>query len=126
MNEFIEELKELEREEDSNAFITGSQVYGTPTEESDVDLVIKMSQPECIRLLELLGSKDGISRVEEYGEGQATLRIEKLNLIICYDNPKRFSDWKEGTTKLIASAPNTREAAIEVFEDLFNDTEEIL
>jgi predicted nucleotidyltransferase len=102
-----------------NAFLTGSQVYGEPTEESDIDLVVSMSQPETIDLLDLLHDKAKAS-VEEYGNGQATVRIGKLNLIICYENEERFSNWITGTKYLKKTKPNNRDFAVSVFKRLFS------
>ena len=34
-----------------NAFITGSRVYGCPTKESDIDVVIKMNQSDMDKMI---------------------------------------------------------------------------
>lgn len=41
-----------------NAFITGSQVYGNPTDESDLDLVVLVKDSETTRLLNLFAFYD--------------------------------------------------------------------
>lgn len=99
-----------------NAFLTGSQVYGTPTPESDIDLVVKMSHEEMLTLCGLVGA----GTVEEYGDGQTTIRFGKLNIIICYDGDVRFDSWKKGTEELKKTKPNTRDHAIFVFDELFD------
>ncbi len=98
-----------------NAFITGSQVYGIPTDKSDIDVVVKMSPEDMINLCSLAGKDD----VLEYGDGQTSIRFGKLNLIICYDDGPRFNNWKKGTEELKQTKPNTRDHAIFVFEELF-------
>ena len=38
------------------AFLTGSQAYGTATEFSDIDLVVRMGREEIKQLIELSGT----------------------------------------------------------------------
>ena len=103
-------------ENDMNkAFITGSHAYGTPRIDSDIDIVMLMSEMDMQKLLTLVGKSEF---VDQYGDGQLSLRFGLLNLIICYDQ-QRYDNWKVGTELLKQSAPCTRESAIEVFEKLF-------
>lgn len=62
MSEQLRSLRALE------SFITGSQAYGTATEESDVDLVCFVSEETKQKLIELAGG--------------VPIRFGKLNLIL--------------------------------------------
>ena len=53
-----------------NAFVTGSTVYGRPTDESDVDLVILADQDTLDRL------------IEESDNKELPIRFGRLNLIV--------------------------------------------
>jgi hypothetical protein len=104
------------------AFITGSHAYGTPREDSDIDLVIFASEETREFLAKKLGEG-----VEDYGDGTCQLKIGALNLIVC-SNSSRHAAWAKGTAQLIAeakpgnwggvTAPVTRERAVEVFKSL--------
>jgi hypothetical protein len=102
------------------AFLTGSQAYGIPTEESDIDLVVEMDKDELHALYALASryGKQG-SKVLEYGNGQASLRFGNLNLIVCYNAGERAENWKKGTEALKQLAPVPRTLAVAVFEELF-------
>lgn len=91
---------------DTPAFLTGSHAYGTPTDKSDVDLVVCASQETIDRLMDLVGVPS------DYGTGSGTLRIEDLNLILV--SPELYEAWRRGTELLVAQAPVTRERAVEV------------
>lgn len=71
-----------------NAFLTGSQVYGKPTKESDVDLVVTVDFGTYKKLHSLAGVEDG-----------ETIRFGKLNLILCLDDLEA-AVWKVGTEEL--------------------------
>ena len=79
-----------------NAFLTGSRIYGTPSENSDIDLVVLMNQTE----IEMLSSKFPI-------------RFEKLN-IIAVNNAHEFSLWKEAMELCVNEMPVSRDRAIEI------------
>lgn len=79
-------------------FITGSQVYGKPTAESDIDLVIYCDNFETAKIL-------GLNYTEK---GVAPIRYEHLNLIIC-DSLESYWAWKHGTDDLIAHFRKTNE-----------------
>ena len=103
-----EELKQLELErryrdenietvprfdlQHTNPFLTGSRVYGTPNEDSDIDLVV-FGDPKTFNLLKLM--QDGIKNVFNN-----CLRFGKLNIIYCTD-PTDYSVWWDGTQDLI-------------------------
>ena len=78
------------------AFITGSHAYGTPTEESDVDLVILVDWATLDKLNNL--SEKGLNE-SATDSGDISLRFGKLNLI-CVADEAIFAAWKLGTAKL--------------------------
>lgn len=89
-----------------NAFLTGSQVYGTPTERSDVDLCVQMSWADMNLLTRFADSISGsLPDSQKFG---------KLNLLILED--WKWRAWKRGTEELVARKPVTREEAIAVLE----------
>ena len=76
------------------AFITGSHAYGTPTEASDIDLVILCDEETRSKLDEL---KD---RYPEKME-QKPIRFGRLNLIVV-TSQEEYEAWKEGTDTMSA------------------------
>ena len=100
-----------------NSFITGSRVYGTPTEDSDIDLVILVS-PEDSELLWDNRDEDLKPDVPtEYNRG--TLRYGNLNIIAIEDSEqgrKQFEIWRSVTEDLKKRAPVTKEEAIAAFD----------
>lgn len=100
------------------AFITGSRAYGSPGPKSDIDLVVMVSNSTRDLLLRY-GTK-----VE--GEDQV-IRFGKLNIIACL-NEEEFAIWKVGTRmcfieKDTSGNPTSRERAIEVFSQLFEEAD---
>lgn len=65
------------------AFLTGSHVYGTPNEGSDIDLVVLLSEEDHATLLGAIGE-------------QFPIRFGRLNLIP-FSNPDQFTAWKAAT-----------------------------
>jgi hypothetical protein len=98
-----------------SAFLTGSQRYGTPCEESDIDLVVPMDEKE-LDLMVGACIKAGIEieENEQYDEDSVCLRFGKLNLLLMSDS-KKVKAWRNATDKLIEEKPVRRERAIEVF-----------
>jgi predicted nucleotidyltransferase len=94
-----------------HAVLTGSQVYGTPTDASDIDLVVMMDEASAT---ELKGLHDQES---SYPERKGSLRFGRLNLIIVTDY-RKFKAWRQGTAELIERKPVTREQAVELFKSL--------
>lgn len=90
------------------AFITGSRAYGTPREDSDIDLVIAASASDLFLLWE---NKD---------EGKG-LRFGKLNLVTFnLDNPEdveRYEKWKAVHNDLVSRKPVTKDEAIKCFRE---------
>lgn len=97
-----------------NAFMTGSHIYGTPTEDSDVDLVIFMEPGAGFDFANLF--KAEIQRGKNNYPG-AQFTQGKLNIILCTDEEQYFI-WEQGTRELWARRPVTREEAMAHFAQL--------
>ncbi len=102
--------------ERSGAILTGSQVYGTPTKESDIDLVVLVNEKTANALQRLDDTSDGEDR--SAGEGSFSLRFGTLNLIVLTDH-RRFMSWVDGTKELGAKKPVERSVAVKRFKELF-------
>jgi predicted nucleotidyltransferase len=93
------------------SFLTGSRVYGTPRQDSDIDLVVLVSEGDLIALSKLADElKDLESPGGAYYEDGTSLRFGKLNLL-CVTEEKHFDVWRKGTEELMLIAPVTREHA---------------
>lgn len=107
-------VPELEREPERKAFITGSRAYGTPTEDSDVDLVVLVDYETLDKLVELAPDLPEFRNLDHYDhrsvEG-ASLKFGKLN-IIAIAREELFDCWCKGTNDLILKKPVTRDEAI--------------
>lgn len=90
------------------AILGGSRAYGTPREDSDVDLVVQLSIEDEILLREGLGL-----------DAQGTLRIGNLNLIVARTD-EQYELWRSGIEMLKEMAPVTRQEAIEFFDVHFD------
>lgn len=96
--------------ENTVGFITGSHAYGTPHEDSDIDLVVLVDGDDSVLLCKYS---------EDQKEGDYhTFRYGKLNLILIVD-PVRYETWAGGTEQLKLMKPVTREYAVEFFQTLF-------
>lgn len=96
------------------AFITGSRAYGTPTQKSDVDLVIRID----LGAYEVL--KEFADRQVEGSDSEGEFRsliFGKLNLICC-SSDKEWGEWRKGTAELRTKAPVTRDYAVDYFRRL--------
>lgn len=91
-----------------NAFLTGSYAYGTPTKDSDIDLVVLVDEDVSCFLWDK--SETSLKK----------LSFGKLNLILTLDED-HFNGWKDATEQLIKEKPVTREHAIKVIQELFSD-----
>ncbi len=87
-------------------FITGSLAYGTPTSDSDIDIVIPPMSETDLNLL------------RTFSEGGAVLRFGKLNIIIA-PTEEAFDLWKQCNDKLEAMSPVTRGFAVSYIESAF-------
>lgn len=96
------------------ALLTGSQVYGTPHADSDIDLVLRVSVLE----LNLLINTKGADLIHIYPDNDsASLKFGKLNLI-CVTSDKMYDVWVNGTAHLVEQKPVTRSEAIQHFASL--------
>jgi len=105
------------------AFLTGSQAYGTPHEESDVDIVLRMDIIDTDKMIKALIALGQTPEHVDYGDGQSSIKIGALNLIVCHTD-KRYTSWVLGTAALNQENHDqypmrrTRGRAIEVFSGL--------
>lgn len=83
-----------------NAFITGSHAYGTPREDSDIDLVVLVDQPTLDALGQIAEDAPEASR-SGTGSASASIRSGKLNLIP-HTEPAIFTAWLTATQELEA------------------------
>lgn len=95
--------------EGTTAFLTGSRAYGTPREDSDVDLCLTVSERDFTILNDLA---DRGQRTSGRPGCVGGLRYGRLNLI-CVTTPD-LENWRRGTRALEARQPVTREEAIRV------------
>lgn len=94
----------------SEAFVTGSNAYSEPKEDSDLDLVI-MCDLETVELLRKYA--DAQDEIEDYKyDDVMQVRFGKLNIIMCVDN-KTFNTWKHGTKILKSISPVSRDYAVD-------------
>lgn len=91
-----------------NAFLTGSRAYGTPRDDSDVDLALKVSEADFTTLQSLATGRNGS------GGGWISIYFGRLNLICL--KPAEFDAWKRANDQLIAEKPVTKERAIELID----------
>lgn len=101
------------------AFVTGSRKYGTPTSESDIDLVVFFDQEHEYDLLcDLAEERGNVTCIEEYeGLVLTPLRFGKLNLICCIQRDE-WQCWRDGTKQLVDQKPVTRDQAIALLQKL--------
>ena len=96
---------------DAKAFVTGSHAYGLPGPDSDMDLVVYVTQKDLDRLKRLADEAACNQLARDYiAAGGTPLRFGRLNLICC-TNEKYFEVWREGTRRLRKQAPVTRHFA---------------
>jgi hypothetical protein len=96
----------------ADVFITGSRAYGTPREDSDLDLVVLTDMESITEMAKLSDNAD--ANVCFSGSGLfdgASLRFGKLNLL-CFLEQDQFDAWQQTTIELAARRPVTREEAI--------------
>lgn len=101
------------------AFITGSRAYGTPKEDSDVDLVIFVSHADA----QILRNNADTENYDYFGDNNNecnSIRYGNLNIIIT-TSLEKYKAWQAGTTSLKAFSPVTREKAVQVLRELVDD-----
>jgi hypothetical protein len=91
------------------AFMTGSYVYGTPTEKSDIDLVVLMDPQELDLLAGLSDSGEHGDRYELAKNG-ASLRFGSLNLIVV-TTQEQFDAWARARVECESLEPCDRDTA---------------
>lgn len=92
---------------DLMAFITGSHAYGTPTSDSDIDVVVFMSVGEAEKLTALHKAANA-GRLQKHtaesgGLHSQSLRFGPLNLIVVTDR-KWYESWRSVTRNLAEQA----------------------
>jgi hypothetical protein len=101
------------------AFVTGSYAYGVPHSESDVDLVVLVTEADLLRLGKLADRERTLAAEAAaggYGAAHATsLYFGDLNLICCTSR-KAYDAWQKATQHLKKEATQqggvTRDRAI--------------
>lgn len=102
------------------AILTGSHAYGTPKPESDVDLVIRVTDPDTLDAIINAAdppTDDPVHKPSAVQFRTASFRFGTLNLIIAHTDDQ-YAQWAEGTRILRERAPVTREQACAVFQAL--------
>lgn len=108
------------------SFLTGSHRYGSTTEESDIDLVIHISEEDARGLIAQSDNPPSEELIQHYGiNGLNTVRFGILNILIC-TNPLHFMAWRVGTYLCEDKCdelgrPLEREEAVAIFSKLFSD-----
>ena len=105
-------VKDYLRREPS--FLTGSFAYGTPRYNSDIDLVIWISEAD----LKWLKQEGGQWKTMRH---TTSFKLGRLNLL-CITDFDTWQKWREGTDRLIKQRPVTKAQAIAVFAQLFGET----
>ncbi len=99
----------------SESFLTGSRAYGTPREDSDVDLAVLCGCPVALQNLTRYADRAGGS---PNGREGVTLVYGRLNLLL-FANPQTFEAWRIATNSLSARGPVSRdEAVLEIGKEL--------
>ena len=97
------------------AFVTGSRVYGTPTKESDLDLVIFCGADTSVMLMD----HDEVSQNEDaHVSAYQSVRFGRLNIILC-GNEKEYSKWLRAKERCVQERPVTRKRAIAIDKEEF-------
>jgi hypothetical protein len=92
----------------NNAFLTGSQCYGRPTDDSDIDLVILVDE----KTAEFLWSNSD----DEKSSSQKCC-FGALNLIVC-TTQAQYDRWRIGTEALLHVKPVSHKRACHLLEAL--------
>lgn len=84
------------------AFVTGSHAYGTPRDNSDIDLVV-LVEPESLALLRVAVGADP-PPASAGPDTSASLMFGKLNLVVVRDE-REFQIWRDVTAELALRRP---------------------
>jgi len=93
------------------SFITGSRMYGTPSQDADTDLVVLVHPDECSILIAQAEANNGGLNPSGHPD-DVSLRFGNLNLIVLTD-PQKFDLWKKATDTLFVRRPVTRQEAVD-------------
>lgn len=97
-----------------NPFLTGSRVYGTPREDSDVDLVVPTTDKALAAAIMVAMGGEAKPAGDGNYDTAHSIRIGRLNLILL--DPDEAERWRSVTTDLqirkIQGAPVPRREAI--------------
>lgn len=113
-------VKKMSKTVYRKAFITGSHAYGIPHKDSDIDLVVLLTQEDLAKLeigCDPPKDEDEENRQAYITAGGMPLRFGKLNLIATTE-PAQFEIWKRGTRALKKQAPVSRAFAVKFFRIL--------
>ena len=104
-----------------NAFLTGSQFYGSPNRYSDVDVVVRMNSMEARKIADVFPG--AICGGNYPNQGQLTLRFGGLNLIIA-TRDETFEDWAEARNaccreRIRTGNPLHRGTAARIHQEIF-------
>src|ERR1700731_342638 len=86
------------------SFVTGSHAYGIPNEDSDVDLVVLVTEKDMERLMASCPDLSDVDKEYMSGAYTQSLRFGKLNLLVCTDE-RAFDVWRRGTRLLKKQKP---------------------
>lgn len=101
------------------SFLTGSFAYGKPNPESDIDLVVLVTEEEARKLASLDTQEQ--DRPDYYGNtGTRSLRFGRLNLLVC-TSEIHFAEWHQGTRLLKSIGPVDRPTAVAMFTKIFEE-----
>ena len=110
---------------DSKVVLTGTHVYGSVNENSDIDIVMRRKDAEELES-ELRGYgvkiyRTEIQEQELYSGYYFNLGILKFN-IICAKTDRELAKWKYATEQMIKHGPiKDREERLIQFEKYFNE-----
>jgi len=99
-------------------FLTGSHRYGKPTAESDIDLVVLITDDQIT--LEHLVLKSYTAKDNSPNSIGESIRYGKLNLIICTTD-ESYMQWYSATALCCLEMPVTKEHAKEIFSTVMKD-----
>lgn len=104
-----------------NSFITGSRAYGTPREDSDIDLVIRISEKDALMILDNCDEPPRNALIEHYGlSGLHCIRYGKLNVLMCTSDIY-FDAWRMGTHLCAKKGQLSHDEAVEIFQKVFQE-----
>lgn len=95
------------RDGELQSFITGSYAYGTPTESSDIDMVILLNSGNVLHT--------NFLKMQDVTESNKIM-FGNLNIIAVYEQ-ETFDAWQFATEELIKRKPVTRQEAIECIDE---------